>query len=71
MWLVLHNACEIYAGKQINETSGAFEVEVLEVTPDIVCCFQDGLSLLVVQQEQVVLNHPTVQGFAVPALLRC
>ena len=64
MLLVLHNACEIYAQKQADETSGAFKVVVLEVTPDAVCCFQDGLSLLFVRLEQVVLNRPTFHGFA-------
>ena len=41
MLFVLHNACEIYAGGQADETAGALKVEVLEVAPDAVCCFQD------------------------------
>ena len=63
MLLVLHNACKIDAGKQAYETSGAFKVVMLEVTPDAVCCFQDGLSLLGVRREQIELDRPTFQGF--------
>ena len=75
MLLVLHNACEIDARKQANKSSGAFKVVVLEVTPDAVCCLQDGLLLLVVRREQVVLDRLTFQGFAESGgdtvLLRC
>ena len=46
MLLVLDDASKIDAGEQTYEPSDAFNVVGLKVTPDAVCCFQDGLSLL-------------------------
>ena len=63
MLVVLDYSSEIDAGLQTHEPSDAFMVEWLEVAPDGVSCFQDGLSLLVVGREQVELDRPTFQGF--------
>ena len=63
MLFVLDYASKIDAGLQTYEPSDAFKVVGLEVAPDGVSCFQDGLSLLVVRREQVELDRPTFQGF--------
>ena len=63
MLYVLDYARKIDAGLQTYEPSHAFKVVGLEVAPDGVSCFQDGLLLLVVRQEQVELDRPKFQGF--------
>ena len=63
MLFVLDNASKIEAGEQTYAPSNTFKVVGLEVTPDGVSCFQDGLSLLVVRREQVELDRLMFQGF--------
>ena len=62
MLFVLDYASKINAGLQTHKPSDAFKVVGLEVAPDGVSCFQDGLSLLVVGREQVELDRPIFQG---------
>ena len=59
MLFVLDYASKIDAGLQTYEPSNAFKGVGLEVAPDGVSCFQDGLSLLVVRREQVELQRLT------------
>ena len=63
MLFVLDDASKIEAGEQTYEPSDAFKVVGLEVTPDGVSCFQEGLLLLVVRREKVELDRPMFQGF--------
>ena len=63
MLFVLDYASKIDAGLQTYEPSDAFKG--LEVAPDGVSCFQDGLLLLVVRREQVELDRPTLREIRV------